>query len=231
MKEIIKGKVKTVYETDNRNQVLIKYHDRVTAGNGEKEFNPLNKGKVCCQISQLLFKELEKHEIRTHYIECPEVDEMICRKVTIWPVEVVVRNYAAGSILKQTYFKKGQVFPDPIVEFYLKDDSKNDPLLNAPRLYHMRIPHEVLYQKALEINNVLQSLFKKINLVLVDFKVEFGYSDDGRIFLADEISPDSMRLWKSGTQESMDKDLFRNGTGEDLIDSYTKILLDLQGVT
>lgn len=230
MTEIVRGKVKTVYETDSPTKVLIKYHDRVTAGNGEKEFSPTNKGEVCCQISEILFKELQKNDIRTHYISCPEVDTMLCRKVNIWPLEVVVRNYAAGSILKQTPFEKGKLFADPIVEFFLKDDSKNDPLLNGPRLYHMNIPYEIFYDKSLKINTVLQSLFKKIGLDLVDFKLEFGWTTDGRFFLADEISPDSMRLWKQGTQESMDKDLFRNGTGDDLIDAYTKILLDLRGV-
>ena len=228
MKEIIKGKVKTVYETDNPNQVLIKYHDRVTAGNGEKEANPPNKGAINCQISELLFKQLESNKhISTHYIECPTVDTMLCKKVTVWPLEVVVRNFAAGSIVRETPLEAGQKFHEPIVEFYLKDDSKNDPLLNEPRLRMMGYPYEIFVHKALLINKELKKIFQLLRLDLIDFKLEFGYTSNGNFLLVDEISPDSMRLWKSGSMESMDKDLFRKGTG-DIVEAYNEILINLQ---
>ena len=155
---------------------------------------------------------------------------MLCHKVKVFPVEVVVRNYATGSIVRQTPFEEGSRFWEPLVEFYLKDDSKNDPLLNEPRLKRMSIPYDIFTDKALEINKVLKNLFQLIRLDLIDFKLEFGYTSDGRFLLVDEISPDSCRLWKHGTRESMDKDLFRKETG-DLIEAYKKILLDLQQFT
>ena len=230
MNELLSGKVKTVYETEDPEQILIKFHDKVTAGNGEKECKPLHKGSICCQISKIIFKELESKGISTHYIDCPAIDKMLCHKVKVFPVEVVVRNYATGSIVRQTPFEEGSRFWEPLVEFYLKDDSKNDPLLNEPRLKRMSIPYDIFTDKALEINKVLKKLFQLIRLDLIDFKLEFGYTSDGRLLLVDEISPDSCRLWKHGTRESMDKDLFRKETG-DLIEAYKKILLDLQQFT
>ena len=229
MNEIIKGKVKTVFETDEPGCVRITYYDRVTAGNGEKECNPPNKGPINCQISSLIFEELERRGIKTHHIKTISSDSMLCKRVTIYPVEVVVRNYAAGSIVRQTPFEKGKKFDEPLVEFYLKDDSKNDPLLNEPRLKLLGYPYQIFIDKALEINKELIRIFALINLNLVDFKLEFGFTSNGDIILADEVTPDGCRLWKQGTQESMDKDLFRNETG-DLIEAYKKILLDLQGV-
>ena len=229
MNEILAGKVKTVYEAENPDEVLIKFHDKVTAGNGEKEDNPDGKGAINCKISAMLFRQLEKAGVFTHYIDMVDDTIMLCKKVRIIPLEVVVRNIAAGSIVRQTPFDEGLKFSNPLVEFYLKDDSKNDPLLTLDRVRLMGYDPKPFITRALKINNTLKAAFYLIGLNLVDFKVEFGYTSDGRLLLADEISPDGCRLWKIGTHESMDKDLFRNDTG-DIINAYQKILDDLSDI-
>ena len=230
MNPILKGKVKTVYAVDNVNHVLIEYHDKVTAGNGEKEARPLNKGAICCQISGLIFKYLEKEGVRTHYIDTIG-HTMLCHKAEVLPIEVVVRNYAAGSFVRQPPFQEGMKFEYPIVEYYLKDDDKNDPLLNEPRLKLMGLSgykKDQLAITAVKVSNILTRVFEVIGLDLVDFKLEFAFKD-GEVVVVDELSPDSMRLWKKGTQQSMDKDLFRKESG-DIMEAYKKILMDLQGV-
>ena len=152
---------------------------------------------------------------------------MLCQKVDIIPVEFVVRNIAAGSIVRQTTLKEGRVLDFPLVEFYLKDDSKNDPLLTEDRMTIMGYDNmTVIEMKCLAINMVLKDIFSRIGLTLVDFKLEFGYDSGQNLLLADELSPDSMRLWKKGTKESMDKDIFRKGDGN-IIPAYQKILDDL----
>ena len=228
---ILQGKVKTVFELDEPDKVLIQYEDKVTAGNGKKEAYVEDKGKVCCQISELLFQELERYGIKTHYISMPTHRAMAVKKVDIIPIEVVVRNIAAGSIVRQTPLEEGTVFSNPLVEFYLKDDEKDDPLLTEDRARLMGdYPLRELKQRAAEVNVVLQDIFNKIDLTLVDFKLEYGYDVNGNLLLADELSPDGMRLWKKGTSESFDKDLFRKGNGDILL-AYQTILTNLQRIT
>ena len=227
---ILQGKVKTVYELDEPDKVLIQYEDKVTAGNGKKEAYVEDKGKVCCQISEILFQELEKFGIETHYISMPTHRAMAVKKVDIIPIEVVVRNIAAGSIVRQTTLEEGAKLGTPLVEFYLKDDAKDDPLLTEDRIALMgNYNLKLLKQRASEVNCILQDIFDKIDLTLVDFKLEFGYDVDGNLLLADELSPDGMRLWKKGTSESFDKDLFRNGNGDILL-AYQTILTKLQRI-
>ena len=225
MKELVKGKVKTVYAVDNVEHVMIFYHDRVTAGNGEKEDTISDKGSINCQITDILFKELEKQDIKTHRIERVG-HTMLCQKVDIIPVEFVVRNVAAGSIVRQTTLKEGKVLDFPLVEFYLKDDEKNDPLLTVDRISLMGYGAEIplLRHHAREINAILNGIFRRIGLVLVDFKLEFGYDADKNLLVADELSPDGMRLWREG--KSYDKDLFRKGEG-DIVEVYKYILQQL----
>ena len=226
MKELIKGKVKTVYAVDDVNRVMIMYHDKVTAGNGEKEDVIESKGEINCKITDILFKELEKQGVQTHRVDTIG-HTMLCTKVDIIPVEFVVRNVAAGSIVRQTTLEQGREFEFPLVEYYLKDDSKNDPLLTEDRLTLMGYDNLTpINMKCLAINMVLKDIFSRIGLTLVDFKLEFGYDSRQNLLLADELSPDSMRLWKTGTQESMDKDIFRKGDGN-IIPAYQKILDDL----
>ena len=228
MSEILQGKVKTVYDYDgDAEKVKIVFHDKVTAWNGKAVEFPPEKGKVCCLISALLFELLESRGIRTHYIDCPSLDTMIGKKLTIIPVEVIVRNIAAGSIVKTTNLTEGTLIQPPIVEFFLKDDSKNDPLLTPDRVRLMGVNTKPLIEQALNINAELQQLFLLCGIDLVDFKLEFGHDAHGDLFLADELSPDNMRLWKKGTRERFDKDLFRKGEG-DIVEAYKHILQELR---
>ena len=228
MNEILAGKVKTVYDVDgDAGKVKIVFHDKVTAGNGRSVDFPEEKGKVCCLISALLFEKLGNHGIRSHYIDCPSLDTMICKKLTIVPVEVIVRNIAAGSIVKTTTLIEGTLIQPPIVEFFLKDDSKNDPLLTADRVRLMGVDTKPLIQQALDINGILQQLFLLCGIDLVDFKLEFGHDAHGDLYLADELSPDNMRLWKKDTHERFDKDLFRKDEG-DIVEAYKYILQKLR---
>ena len=224
MIEILKGKVKTVYDVpEQADKVKIVFHDKVTAWNGKHVEYPEEKGKVCCLISALLFELMEKHGIKTHYLGTESLDTMLCKKLTIIPVEVIVRNIAAGSIVKTTTISEGTLINPPIVEYFLKDDAKDDPLLTYDRVRLMGIDPEPMKQQALEINYQLQSLFTLCGIDLVDFKLEFGYDAHGDLFLADELSPDNMRLWKKGTKERFDKDLFRKDEG-DIVEAYKHIL-------
>jgi phosphoribosylaminoimidazole-succinocarboxamide synthase len=229
MKPIVDGKVKSVYQGVDPEQVLIHYHDKVTAGNGEKEDYPEGKGKINNQISCLIFKELEKAGVKTHFIQYAGPALMRCKKVAIIPIEVVVRNIADGSIVRQTNIPKDTVFNPPLIEFYLKDDSKNDPLLTEDRLSLMGYKNlRLLKQYAKETNAIVSDLFKKIGITLVDFKIEFGSTAEGKIVVADEISPDGCRL-RNADNKSMDKDLFRKGEG-DIVEAYDAILKSLQTI-
>ena len=227
-KPILEGKVKSVYDVPGQaDKVTIVFHDKVTAGNGKHVEYPAEKGKVCCLISALLFEKLEKCGIRNHYLGTEGLDTMMCRKLTIIPVEVIVRNIAAGSIVKTTTINEGTNISPPIVEYFLKDDEKDDPLLTYDRVRLMGIDPEPMKQQALEINHHLQSLFTIMGIDLVDFKLEFGYDAHGDLFLADELSPDNMRLWKKDTHERFDKDLFRKDEG-DIVEAYKYILTHLR---
>ncbi len=224
----VQGKVKTIFETSKPDEVLIQYEDKVTAGNGRKVDFPEGKGEVCCEISSLLFQKLEKYNIRTHYVSMPTCTSMCCKKVDIIPIEVVVRNVAAGSIVRQTTLEEGRIINWPLVEWYLKDDEKDDPLLTEDRIRLMGdYPLRDLEQIAREVNQILKETFRDIGLTLVDFKLEFGYDSNKNLLLADELSPDGMRLWKKGTKERFDKDLFRKDEG-DIVEAYKYILSKLQ---
>ena len=228
MNELLQGKVKTVYDVDGEAQkVLIKFHDKVTAGNGRLVEFPEDKGKTCCLISALLFELMEKNGIKTHYLGTEGLDTLLCRKLTIIPVEVICRNIAAGSIVKTTTINEGTLIQPPIIEYFLKDDSKNDPLLTEDRVRLMGINPEPLAVITRDVNYRLQTLFTLCGIDLVDFKLEFGYDAHGDLFLADELSPDNMRLWKKDTKERFDKDLFRKDEG-DIVVAYKNILQQLR---
>ena len=224
--DFFQGKVKTVFNTAEPDKVLIQYEDKVTAGNGRKVDFPEGKGKVCMEISALLFQIMEKHGIRTHYIDTLPERIMTCKKVDIIPIEVVVRNVATGSIVRQTTLEEGRIFNWPLVEYYLKDDEKDDPLLTEDRIRLMGdYPLRDMEQTAREVNGIMSKIFREIGLTLVDFKLEFGYDLEQNLLLADELSPDGMRLWKEG--KSFDKDLFRKGEG-DIVEAYNDILQKLE---
>ena len=225
---LVEGKVKSVIQAVEEDQVLIHYHDKVTAGNGEKEDYPEGKGKINNEISCIIFKELEKAGIKTHFIQYAGPSLMRCKKVDIIPIEVVIRNIADGSIVKQTTIPKDTVFNPPLIEFYLKDDSKNDPLLTEDRLIVMGYNLRRIKQYAREVNAIVSDIFRRIGITLVDFKIEFGTTADGNVVVADEISPDGCRL-RNSDDESMDKDLFRKDEG-DIVKAYTHILDSLRSI-
>ena len=225
---LLQGKVKSVYRiVDEPQKVYIHFHDKVTAGNGRLVEYPPEKGKTCCLISALLFEMLEKKGIKTHYIDCHSLDTLLCKKLEIIPVEVIVRNIAAGSIVKNTNISEGTLINPAIVEYFLKDDAKDDPLLTYDRVRLMGIDPAPMREVALEVNDLLQSLFTLMGIDLVDYKLEFGYDAHGDLFLGDELSPDNMRLWKKGTKERFDKDLFRKDEG-DIVTAYKYILQSLR---
>ena len=224
----IAGKVKTVFATSEPDEVIIQYEDRVTAGNGKKELWVENKGAICCEISKILFEKVTEKGIPNHYLSMPTHKAMCCKEVDIIPIEVVVRNLAAGSIVRQTTIEEGTEFDWPLVEFYLKDDAKDDPLLTSDRIIQMGHDMEVVGEMeimAREVNTLLIDVFNGIGLTLVDFKLEFGHDSKQNLLLADELSPDGMRLWKDG--QSFDKDLFRKEKG-DIITAYKYILQQLK---
>ncbi len=226
----IAGKVKTLFKLDEPDKILIQYEDRVTAGNGKKELWVEDKGKVCCEISRILFEKMTEAGIPNHYISMPTHRAMCCKQVKIIPIEVIVRNIAAGSIVRETTIEEGTEFDWPLVELYLKDDAKDDPLLTTDRIIQMGYNMEVVGEMeimAREVNHILKQIFDSIDLTLVDFKLEFGYDDNKNILLADELSPDGMRLWREG--KSFDKDLFREEKG-DLMTSYNYILTQLKSL-
>jgi phosphoribosylaminoimidazole-succinocarboxamide synthase len=230
MNQILQGKVKSVYQHEY-GEVMIEYIDKVTAGNGEKEEYPEGKGALCCTISAILFQKLEDAGIDTHYLYAVGEHRMCCKEVNIVPIEVVVRNVAAGGIVRETCIQEGIKFPHPLVEFYLKDDEKNDPLLTPDRLNAMGytpVLTDLMTDKALRVNDILVELFNKLDITLVDFKLEFGHEKtSGHLLLADEISPDSMRLWSKSDKGNFDKDLFRKDEG-DIVPAYRHILEELQ---
>ena len=222
------GKVKSVSDVPGAaTRVTIKVHDRVTALNGKRTEYPKDKGATCCLISSLLFEKLGKSGIKSHYIDCPSLNVMLCKKLDIIPVEVIVRNIAAGSIVKNTNISEGTLINPPIVEYFLKDDAKDDPLLTEDRVRLMGIDPTPMKEQALEVNFQLQTLFTLMGIDIVDFKLEFGYDSHGDLFLGDELSPDNMRLWKKGTKERFDKDLFRKEEG-DIVEAYKYILQNLR---
>ena len=221
---IVKGKVKSVIQGVEDDEVLIHYHDTVTAGNGKKKGYPKGKGEINAKISSLIFEQLERAGIQTHFIQSSGPGIMRCKKVDIIPIEVVVRNVADGSIVRETTIAKDTVFSPPLIEFYLKDDNKNDPLLTEDRLTVMGYNNlRRIKQYAKETNVIVSDLFRRIGITLVDFKLEFGITTNGEIVVADEISPDGCRLRNKETNVSMDKDLFRKGEG-DIIGAYREIM-------
>ena len=222
------GKVKSLYRlAEEPEKVYIHFHDKVTAGNGRRVDFPEGKGKVCCLISALLFEMLESRGIKTHYLGTQGLDTLLCKKLEIVPVEVIVRNITAGSIVRQTTLTEGTILNPPLVEYYLKDDAKDDPLLTPDRVALMGIDPTQMREVALDVNLQFQMLFTLMGIDLVDFKLEFGYDSHGNLFLGDELSPDNMRLWRKGTKERFDKDLFRKDEG-DIVEAYTYILEEMR---
>ena len=225
MKLLIEGKAKKIFSTKDKNTLVQYFKDDATAFNNKKRKQFKSKGILNNSISALIFKYLNENRIKTHFIKKISEREQIIKKVKIIPLEVVVRNYSAGSISDKFKIKQGKKFKEPIIEFFLKSDELNDPFMNSAhiKLLNIATAKEIRYLRklALKINILLIKLFSKIGIILVDFKLEFGKSNN-EIILADEISPDNCRLWDKKSKLSLDKDLFRQDKG-DLINAYEYI--------
>ncbi len=232
------GKGKRLYKTSDKNIILAEFKDDLTAFNAQKKSSEDGKGILNCQISTQIFTLIESKNIKTHFIETIQDKYMLCKKVDIIPIEVVVRNIATGSLTNRLGIKESIAIKDtplgnPLVEFYYKDDSLNDPIITDSHCLLMGIANikeiETLKYLALNINNILIEYFDKANLNLVDFKLEFGRDKDKNILLADEISPDSCRLWDKETNKKMDKDIFRQNLGN-VTSAYKEVLSRLSNI-
>ncbi|MDD7464011.1 MAG: phosphoribosylaminoimidazolesuccinocarboxamide synthase [Anaerococcus sp.] len=232
MEKLYEGKAKEVYATDNAEEYIIRYKDDATAGNGEKRAVIEGKGELNLAITTLIFEMLEKNGIKTHYIETLNSTDMRVKKVEILPLEVIVRNATAGSFAKRYGVEEGTFFDHPTFELSYKNDDLGDPLMCEDHAIALGLitkdEYDYLKKETLKINELLKDFFMKINLKLVDFKIEFGKTSDGEIILADEISPDTCRLWDKDTNKKLDKDIFRRDLG-DLTEGYKEVLKRMRG--
>lgn len=230
LEQLYEGKAKKVFKTSDDALYMVEYKDDATAFNGEKRGTIEGKGVINNKMSAMLFKELEKQGIETHLVEFVDDTHQLVKRVEIVPLEVIARNVIAGSLSKRVGRPEGEVLPQPILEFSYKNDDLGDPMINR---FHatalgLATDEEIdnIIAQALKINELLQAIFDKANLVLVDFKLEFGRTPDGKIILADEISPDTCRLWDKDTHEKLDKDRFRRDLGgveEAYIEVYNRL--------
>lgn len=221
------GKGKKLYATSDDLKVIAEFKDDLTAFNAQKKGNEKGKGSLNCQISTIIFELLAQSGIATHFIKMLDSSNMLCKKVQIIPLEVVVRNVATGSLSARLGIAEGKALDFPLVEFYYKNDELNDPLVNDEHCKIMGIANEAVLEAlkatARKVNALLVEFFAKANLRLIDFKIEFGIDENGEILLADEISPDSCRLWDKTSNKKMDKDIFRQSLGS-VSSAYSEVL-------
>ncbi|WP_078551359.1 phosphoribosylaminoimidazolesuccinocarboxamide synthase [Bacillus alkalicellulosilyticus] len=232
-KELLyEGKAKRIYATNQQDVLWIEYKDEATAFNGEKKDTIVGKARLNNEITSIIFTTLTEMGVPNHFVERLSETEQLVKKVTIVPLEVVVRNIYAGSLSKRLGIEEGKALEQPIVEFYYKDDDLGDPLVTEDHigLLNIATPAQLATMRELgfQVNQALQTLFEKINVRLVDFKLEFGLTEEGTLLLADEISPDTCRLWDKDTNEKFDKDLYRRNIGN-IQDGYQEILNRLGG--
>ena len=227
-KELINsGKVKSVFTTENDDEVIIEFRDDMTAGDGARKEVMSKKGAYNAIISAKIFKVLEENGIEKQLIDLPEENVMLAKKLEMIPIEVIVRNIATGSLVRKYPIDDGTKLDPPIVQMDFKDDEYHDPMLNDSIIKALGIATQeevdILTEKALKINDVLTKFFKDVGIILVDYKVEFGKDKDGNILLGDEISPDGCRLWDSETLDMLDKELFRKGKDSEVMDAYMEV--------
>ena len=229
--QLYEGKAKKVFATDDANLVIVDYKDDATAFNGEKKGTITGKGVINNVMSNHMFQLLEQQGVPTHFVEQLSERETLVKKVSIVPLEVIIRNISAGSFAKRFGVEEGIVFDEPTIEFSYKNDELGDPLMNA---YHAialkaatREEIETIKAMAFKVNEVMKQYFDTLNVILVDFKLEFGKTADGKIVLADEISPDTCRLWDKTTKEKLDKDRFRRDLGG-VEEAYAEIMRRLE---
>lgn len=230
--QMYEGKAKKVFATDDANLVIVDYKDDATAFNGEKKGTITGKGVINNVMSNHMFQLLEQQGVPTHFVEQLSERETLVKKVSIVPLEVIIRNISAGSFAKRFGVEEGIVFDEPTIEFSYKNDELGDPLMNA---YHAialkaatREEIETIKAMAFKVNEVMKQYFDTLNVILVDFKLEFGKTADGKIVLADEISPDTCRLWDKTTKEKLDKDRFRRDMGG-VEEAYQEIMKRVMG--
>ena len=230
--QLDEGKAKKVFATDDANLVIVDYKDDATAFNGEKKGTITGKGVINNVMSNHMFQLLEQQGVPTHFVEQLSERETLVKKVSIVPLEVIIRNISAGSFAKRFGVEEGIVFDEPTIEFSYKNDELGDPLMNA---YHAialkaatRDEIETIKAMAFKVNEVMKQYFDTLNVILVDFKLEFGKTADGKIVLADEISPDTCRLWDKTTKEKLDKDRFRRDMGG-VEEAYQEIMKRVMG--
>ncbi len=232
LEQLYEGKAKKVFATEDPNVVIVDYKDDATAFNGLKKGTIAGKGVINNKMSNFMMRRLEEAGVPTHYIEQLSDRETAVKKVTILPLEVIVRNISAGSFAKHYGVKEGIVFDEPTIEFSYKNDDLGDPLLNAYHAVALKLATweeiELVKKYTFMVNDFLKSYLKGIGIDLVDFKIEFGKTADGQIVLADEISPDTCRLWDEKTHEKLDKDRFRRDMGQ-VEDAYQEVMRRLMG--
>ncbi len=234
---LYEGKAKRVFATDQPDLVAVEYKDDATAFNALKKAQLTGKGALNCRISALVFEHLQRGGIPTHYLGVRDSLWMMVRPVRVIPVEVVVRNIAAGSLCRQMPIAAGSRLEPPLIDLYYKDDAFGDPLLSEARLERLALvsPEELnsIRAMALRVNIALGELFSQVGLELVDFKIELGFTGTGELVVADEISPDTCRLWDRAISDSedriLDKDRFRQDLGG-VVEAYGEVLKRVQGV-
>ncbi|MGM0212940.1 phosphoribosylaminoimidazolesuccinocarboxamide synthase [Enterococcus sp. AZ109] len=223
---LYEGKAKQLFKTDDPKVVWVEYLNQATALNGAKKDQIAGKGELNNQITSLIFSYLHEVGIDNHFIKQLSETEQLIRSVEIIPLEVVVRNVAAGSFAKRLAITEGTPLKFPIVEFYFKNDALDDPMITEDHIKVLDIATadeiETLRKMALDVNEALKKLFTEINIKLVDFKLEFGRTESGEILLADEVSPDTCRLWDLTTNDHLDKDIYRRDLG-DIIPVYQEV--------
>lgn len=216
-KLLYEGKAKKIFETDNTEVLLVSYKDDATAFNGVKKGTIEGKGLINNKVTNYMMRLLEKSQIPTHYIEEISDRETLVKKVSIIPLEVIIRNVSAGSFAKNYGVEEGIIFDEPTIEFSYKNDKLGDPLINSYHAIALKLATkeeiETIKKYAFKINEEMKKFFISINVKLIDFKLEFGKLKDGAIVLADEISPDTCRFWDATTNEKLDKDRFRRDLG------------------
>ena len=229
---LYEGKAKRVYATDQPEVLLVSYKDDATAFNGLKKGTIAGKGAINNRVTNYMMQQLEKEGIPTHFVEELSDRDTLVKKVTIVPLEVIIRNISAGSFAKRYGVEEGIVFAEPTIEYSYKNDDLGDPLINDYHALALGLATkqeiETIKNMAFKTNEVMKKFFKNLNVDLVDFKLEFGRLSDGTIVLADEISPDTCRFWDSDTHEKLDKDRFRRDLGN-VEDAYQEMMKRILG--
>lgn len=231
-KQLYEGKAKKIFETDKPEILLVSYKDDATAFNGIKKGTILGKGIINNKVTNYMMRLLEKAGIPTHYIEEISERETLVKKVSIIPLEVIIRNVSAGSFAKNYGVEEGIIFDEPTIEFSYKNDNLGDPLINSYHAIALKLATkeeiEIIKKYAFKINEEMKKFFISINVKLIDFKLEFGKLANNKIVLADEISPDTCRFWDATTNEKLDKDRFRRDLGN-VEDAYKEMMKRIFG--